>query len=179
MKLDLRSDPIWTIPNLLTVMRILLLIPIFIFLIRGERLWVFFLGCLAVGTDLLDGWVARKLKQFSDLGRILDPVFDKIGVLSVVLYMVISPRYGFPLWFFVFMVVREIAVLILGLLLLKKNAKVSESNRAGKWSAFITGAVVLLYILGWQPYAVMLLWVAFILTLYSSYTYLNVFLQKS
>ncbi len=179
MKSDLKNGRVFTLPNLVTVARFLLLIPIFVFLARGERTAVFFLGFLGVCMDLLDGFLARRLNQFSELGRIMDPVFDKIAVLSVVLYMVFSPMYRFPLWFFLFLLVRELAVLVFGLLLLKKTSKVSESNRAGKWSAFITGTVVLLYILGWQPYGIIMLWIAFVLTLYSSFTYLNAYLRTS
>lgn len=178
-KNNLKNDPVWTVPNLLTLMRFFLMIPIFICLVRGERYWVFFWGFLAVCTDLLDGWAARKLNQFSELGRILDPVFDKIGVLSVILYMTFSARYHFPLWFTLFMLARETAVLVFGFILLKKNAKVSESNRAGKWSAYITASAVLLFILGWQPYAKIVLWIAFSLTLYSTWAYFKIFLEKS
>lgn len=178
-KIDRKKDPVWTVPNLLTFMRFFLMIPIFICLVRGERVWVFFWGFLAVCTDLLDGWAARKLNQFSELGRILDPVFDKIGVLSVILYMTFSARYQFPLWFTLFMLARETAILVFGFILLKKNARVSESNRAGKWSAYITASAVLLFILGWQPYAKIALWIAFVLTLYSTWTYFKIFFEKS
>jgi len=179
MKPNSKNDRVWTLPNLVTVTRFLLLIPIFVFLTRGERMAVFLLCFLGVCMDLLDGFLARRLNQFSELGRIMDPVFDKIAILSVLLYMVFSPVYRFPLWFFLFMLVRELTVLVFGLLLLKKTARVSESNRAGKWSAFITGSVVMLYVLGWQPYGIVMLWIAFVLTLYSSFSYLNVYLRKS
>jgi CDP-diacylglycerol--glycerol-3-phosphate 3-phosphatidyltransferase len=170
---------VWTVPNLLTVTRLVLVVPIIVSLARGSRAWAFSWGFLAIGTDLLDGWFARRFKQFSELGRILDPIVDKIGALSVALFLVLSPLYDFPLWFFCFMLARESAILVLGFLLFKKRARVSESNRAGKWSAWVTGVAVLLYILGWQPYGIILLWMAFGLTLFSSYTYLRVFLQKS
>ncbi len=173
------KDSILTVPNMLTAARLVLIIPILLCLAHGARAWAFFWGALAIATDLLDGWFARRLGQFSELGRLFDPVVDKIGALSVMLFLAVSPRYDFPLWFLCFMAARESAVLILGLFLFRKQAKVSESNRAGKWSAWTTGVAVLLYILDWQPYGAVLLWTAFGLTLLSSYTYLRVFLQKS
>jgi CDP-diacylglycerol--glycerol-3-phosphate 3-phosphatidyltransferase len=179
LKASIPNDSVVTIPNLLTIARLVLVIPIIISLAHGSRAWAFFWGFLAIGTDLLDGWFARRFKQFSELGRILDPIVDKIGALSVVLFLVLSPLYDFPLWFFCFMLARESAVLIMGFILYKRRARVSESNRAGKWSAWVTSVAVLLYILNWQPYGAVLLWTAFVLTLFSSYTYLRVFLRKS
>jgi CDP-diacylglycerol--glycerol-3-phosphate 3-phosphatidyltransferase len=194
MKKDLRREPVLkdvakqgsvlkdsalTVPNMLTAARLVLIVPILLCLAHGARAWAFFWGALAIATDLLDGWFARRLGQFSELGRLFDPVVDKIGALSVMLFLVLSPRYDFPLWFLCFMAARESAILILGFFLFRKQAKVSESNRAGKWSAWITGVAVLLYILDWQPCGNILLWTAFGLTILSSYTYLRVFLQKS
>jgi len=169
---------IWTIPNALTAARLFVLVPIFICLVREERVWAAFWCALGACTDLLDGFIARRLNQASDLGRLLDPVVDKVAVLSVVLFLTFSPAYGFPLWFLVFLLARETAVVALGFILLRKSAKVSESNRSGKWSAFTTGIAVILVILGWQPYARIAIWIAFGLTLFSSFIYLRVYLNR-
>ena len=74
---------IWTIPNILSVCRLLMLIPIFICLVRVQRGWAVFWMGLGVLTDFLDGYIARHYNQRSDLGRIMDPVIDKVNVLSV------------------------------------------------------------------------------------------------
>lgn len=164
-----------TIPNLMTLMRLLLLIPIFYCLAHQMRWWVLVWGSIGILTDLLDGWVARKLHQASNLGRLMDPVVDKINVISVTFYMAISPFYDFPVWYFLFIVVRELLVMAGGLFIVRKRKTVLESNILGKRSAFFTGVTVILYILNWQPYAWILLWVSFGLTLISTWQYLKIF----
>ena len=174
----LKHDRIWTVPNLLTVLRLCFVVPLVLCLEQGERLWAGFWGFLAVGTDLLDGLIARWLNQKSEIGRLLDPVVDKLGALAVFAYLALSNRYDFPLWFFLFMLGREAAVLAFGLVLVRTSAKVTESNKPGKWSAFTVGTAGLFYVLGWQPFGVVFLWIGFALTLYSTIVYFSLFLKK-
>ncbi len=105
-----------TIPNVLSVLRILLA-PVFFGLVAYGNMvwafWVFFVGGL---TDGLDGFFARILNQRSDLGIILDPVADKVFLSSSALALGI---YGIiPRWVVILFVARD-AVLISGVLLLK------------------------------------------------------------
>jgi cardiolipin synthase (CMP-forming) len=173
-----KKDRIWTIPNALTFLRLALLVPILIFLSRGQRLPAVALILLGLASDFLDGVIARRFDQSSDLGRLMDPVVDKVNILAVGLLMILSPRYNFPLWYFLFLLVRELAVLLCGLIVVRKRKIVLESNRPGKNSAFFTGVCVFLYILGWEPFALISLWIAFGLALYSTWTYLQVFLKQ-
>lgn len=172
------KNRILTLPNIMTVMRLLLLLPIFWCLARQLRLWALFWGAIGIGTDLLDGWAARKFDQASDLGRLLDPVVDKINVLAVTIYMVLSPYYGFPLWYFVVIVIRELAVMTGGWVVVKKRCRILESNVWGKRSAFFTGSMVILFILDWQPWAWILLWISLALTLISTVMYAKVFFKQ-
>lgn len=171
-------DRVWTVPNVLSLMRLFLLIPIIVCLAHERRIWALFLMIFGVATDFLDGYIARRWKQFSDFGRILDPAIDKINVVVVSLFMVISPAYHFPLWFFVFILIRETVVMFCSLLTFRKTKIVIESNRPGKNSAFATGMVVLLFMMGLQPYGWIILWIALGLTLYSTTVYFFVFVQR-
>ncbi len=170
---------VFTIPNLMTLTRLILLIPIIWCLARTLRWCAFSWAILGIMTDLLDGWVARRLNQASDLGRMMDPVVDKINVLSVTLFMALSPDYDFPLWFFIFMAVRECLVLAGGLIILRQKKSVPESGKPGKWSAFVTGLMILVFMVDIQPAALILLWISLGLTLYSSYYYGRVFIKES
>ena len=68
----------WTVPNLLSVIRILL-IPVFAVLFYdGEYLWAVFVLFLSGLSDFLDGKIARRFNQVSALGKVLDPVADKL-----------------------------------------------------------------------------------------------------
>ena len=105
-----------TIPNLLSVIRILLA-PVFFGLVAYRHMtwafWVFFVGGL---TDGLDGFLARVLNQRSELGTILDPVADKVFLSLSSLTLGI---YGIvPRWVVILFVARDI-VLISGVILLK------------------------------------------------------------
>jgi cardiolipin synthase (CMP-forming) len=173
-----KKSRIWTVPNMLSFFRLACLVPILIFLTGGQRISALVFIFLGFASDFLDGWIARRFDQGSDLGRMMDPLIDKLNILSVGLLLVLSPLYHFPLWYFLFLVLRELSVLIGGLTVIRKQKIVLEANIAGKRSAFFTGVCILLYILGWQPYASIMLWIAFVLALYSTYTYLVVFLKQ-
>jgi len=169
---------IGTVPNVLSFFRLLLLVPIMVSLVHGQRLWALLWMLIGLATDWLDGIIARRWDQRSDLGRILDPVIDKVDVLVVCFYLVISPRYFFPLWYFLFLLIRELILTMCSLLVIRKKRMVMESNRQGKNSAFANGVVVIFFVLGLEPYSHMILWVAFALTLYSSWVYLRLFLRQ-
>jgi CDP-diacylglycerol--glycerol-3-phosphate 3-phosphatidyltransferase len=166
---------VWTIPNLLSLLRLVFLVPILLYMAEGRRFAALVFIALGATTDFIDGWVARRFHQTSDLGRMMDPLIDKINILSAGLLMVLSPLYHFPLWYFVFLVVRELSVLAFGLWVVRKNGIVLEANRAGKNSSFFTGLCVLLFILDWRPWAYLALWLAIGLTLVSTWSYWRAF----
>ena len=76
---------IWTVPNIISVVR-LAGVPLFLWLVLGPEADAIALVVLMVAgfTDFLDGWLARRLNQFSKLGEILDPVADRLYILAVV-----------------------------------------------------------------------------------------------
>jgi cardiolipin synthase len=170
---------VWTVPNLLTLCRFLLLFPILWSMSEARPVLLCVFVFFAILTDSLDGYFARRLNQKSEFGKILDPVVDKVNVLAVIIFMLISKQYEFPLWFFLFFSIRELAVLLCGLFIVVKHKPVMESNRSGKYSAFVTGVAVFLFALKFQPFGWILLWTALALTLYSSGEYLRRFLENA
>ena len=76
---------VWTVPNIVSMVR-LAGVPLFLWLVLGPQLDGLALVVLMVAgiTDFLDGWLARRLDQFSPLGEILDPVADRLYILAVV-----------------------------------------------------------------------------------------------
>jgi CDP-diacylglycerol--glycerol-3-phosphate 3-phosphatidyltransferase len=173
-----RENRIWTVPNALSLLRLFILIPILVFLAQEEPIWALFFMILGVATDFLDGYIARKFDQRSNLGRIADPVIDKINVLTVSLFLVLSKAYFFPMWYFLFLLIRELLVMLAGLWVIRGRQIVIESNRAGKNSAFANGMVVILYVFKIHSIAEIGIWIAFILTLISSWSYFRVFLRQ-
>ena len=76
-----------SIPNILTLLRIAIIPIILVLLINGssqiEVFWAFMLFVISALTDFFDGWLARKLKQESDFGRLFDPIADKMLIIAV------------------------------------------------------------------------------------------------
>jgi len=93
-------------------------------------------------TDLLDGFLARKFNQVSELGKIIDPLADKICVITISVIFVIQGRL--PLWFVSILIIRELLILIFGLYLKKKKKLVLMSNYPGKIAVFTIGIILLI-----------------------------------
>ena len=130
----------WNISNLLSLFRLILAVPISIALILEHQVIAFFLGILAFVSDYLDGYFARKLNQETEIGKIIDPLADKIVVISVVLVLFLQEK--FPLWVGLAIILRDILILFGGILLKKKIGYVLPSNFAGK----LTVTVIAVYI---------------------------------
>ncbi len=105
------AQDIWNIPNLLTMARIVMIPFFLVFLERGTPIanfWAAILYTLAALTDMLDGFLARKLNVVSVLGKFLDPLADKLIVMAGLVWMV--PMGRVPAWVVVFLLAREISV---------------------------------------------------------------------
>ncbi len=85
-----RKKALWTVPNVLTIFR-LLLIPVFWVLMLGFKMdyWALAVFVLATLTDVLDGYLARHYHQVTDFGKLMDPLADKLMVLSVMATLLI------------------------------------------------------------------------------------------
>ena len=111
------SRRVATVPNLLSFLRILL-IPVFVALIahRGtEGAGLLLLGAV-VATDWVDGTIARRTGQVSELGKILDPVADRLALAAALVVLV--ARHAFPLWAALLVLVRDGLILVAGAILM-------------------------------------------------------------
>ncbi len=172
--------------NLLSISRIFLLPPIFWALSqntpRGNG-WALFLMALAVLTDFFDGLLARHLGQVSDLGKVLDPVADKICLISVGLFLCSPSRVNpLPLWFFVLLIARDVAVVGLGYYLYRRVKIITTSNIWGKTTSGVLATMLIIYTLqfqhnppslSWLPSRIdqFILWLAFSFIVVSTLTY--------
>ncbi|MCU1553801.1 MAG: CDP-diacylglycerol--glycerol-3-phosphate 3-phosphatidyltransferase [Arthrobacter sp.] len=88
---QIHHDTVFTIPNVLTVVRFLG-VPFFIWLVLGPREYGYGALVLAVmaGTDWVDGYIARRFNQMSRLGRIMDPIADRLALIAVAVALVIA-----------------------------------------------------------------------------------------
>lgn len=92
-----RTNRVWTLPNLLSMLR-LAGVPVFLWLVLGPEAdgWALALLMVSGITDFLDGWLARRLGQTSVIGQVLDPVADRLYILAVVVALAL--REVIPWW---------------------------------------------------------------------------------
>lgn len=146
-----------TIPNILTSLRIIL-IPFYIFFLTIEepssRLIAIIIFTVAALSDLLDGYLARKLSQDSKLGRFLDPLADKFLVIST-LFVFFYLDNQIPLWMVLVIIARDLLVTIMRYLAIKKGVEVRTSKLAKVKTGFqMTGIILILLVFFVRSYRV-------------------------
>jgi len=127
------------LPNFLTLLRIIL-VPVFItFLWYNMPLFALITFTIAGLTDAIDGYLARKYNQETQLGKILDPIADKTLLISAFVFIFNSDlSIKFPFWFILFAISRDIYILVGSFLiyLIKGSLKVKPSF-FGKMTTFL------------------------------------------
>lgn len=125
------------IPNMLTTFRILL-IPVFILIFFSNSpsalIYSLVIFLLAGATDILDGYIARKYNQVTKYGVVLDPLADKLMLLTVLFCL--SLKTLIPSWIFIIVAIKEISMIVSGILLYKKDT-IIPSNIFGKASTVL------------------------------------------
>ncbi len=131
--------------NLLTLARLLMLPAAIHYLRQPDGRWRA-LGVfgIAMATDVLDGPVARMRQEVSPLGKVLDPIADKlmINITAVAL----SQARGFPWWATSLLVLRDVAILVGGLLMYRRRAEISVAHPAGKATTLALAVAMVLYL---------------------------------
>lgn len=128
-------DRIWTVPNVITFVRLACL-PLFLWLLFGreDRAYAAWLLAFLGTTDFLDGYIARRFHQVSNLGKILDPVADRL--IFIVGGGAILIDGSVPTWFAVTVLVRELLVSGATLVLAAMGARRIDVTWFGKAGTF-------------------------------------------
>lgn len=142
------TSPIWTISNLLSILRVFLVLPIGTLLSSdppGSRTLI--VGCiiLAIATDFLDGMLARRFHQVSEVGKVLDPLADKLAVGIIVLILVQLGKI--PLWFALAVIARDVSIVLGGMYVRKKKGILLQSNQPGKWAVTAVALLILVAVI--------------------------------
>ena len=178
MKIDWRE--IRSVPNMLTLLRLVLLPFIYLSLRRGTDAGdVAAIGLIlvAIFTDSLDGYVAHRFNQATNLGRILDPLVDKLAIGCGIIFLILTR--DFPLWAGLLIVGRDIIIMILALPMMKSHAEVPPSTLIGKATVIALAGMLLFHIMDLQPHAAISTGVAVALVLLSGFTYFLRYMRMS
>ena len=121
-----------TIPNWLCFLRIAL-IPVFsVMFIKGQYVAAFITMIIAAVTDLFDGKIARKYNMVSNLGKILDPIADKLSQMAIVIILIVKFWDGMLRYILFLFIVKELLMLAGGALLLSKGLRPTAAEMWGK-----------------------------------------------
>lgn len=148
MKINFKE--IYLAPNLISLFRLLLFIPTqYVFSsLNDSQYFEFYLISIifiAFASDLLDGFIARKLNIITEFGKIIDPLSDKVLVLQYVLNLLLLNNL--PLLYVVIVFTRDILIFLGGIYLSQRLNKVLPSNLLGKAAVFSIGVTIILSIL--------------------------------
>ena len=182
-RLQTRQDRIMTIANAISFSRIILAIPLVLLfedISKGESgklWWAFGLIIIIVLTDFLDGYVARKAEETTNFGKLIDPVADKVCMMVVMIYLIISYKLPF-LILFITLAIRDIFLIIIGVYLMFSQEEVFQSNRSGKWFMGIT-TLMMTFFLFQEPLGIpgYILWIFYLISMllfaFSTFEYIR------
>lgn len=149
-------DGACTVPNFMSLVRILL-IPVFaVLFLKGYIWWALLVLAISGISDFLDGKIARKFNQVSNLGKMLDPIADKLTVfaLAIVLFFKFKSAQSAAMqafaWVFLLFIAKEIIMLLGGLVIISKGARPAPAAIYGKVATFAFYLVMIL-IIGFGP----------------------------
>ncbi|MFQ5568485.1 MAG: CDP-alcohol phosphatidyltransferase family protein [Rhodothermales bacterium] len=178
----------WTVANMLSLFRGVLVIPITYLILKGATLlegamgtWLFGLMAFAILTDWLDGQLARWSHTVSDWGKVLDPLADKFAAVAVTLALVLRPEEvgpQLPLWFLALVVARDTAIVLGCVLVTRRTGLVLMSIWWGKVAVTALAITVLAALMDLDdtPFQV-LIWITTALMLYAFVLYLVRFVR--
>jgi len=150
---------IYYLPNILTLFRILLT-PLFIYILFWGGVngypWALAIFITAGITDIIDGYLARRLKVESSFGKMLDPAADKILILSAFISFVTMDLIY--LWMVIIIILRDVLITAIRYLLEKRGMSMATSNIAkAKTGVQVASVIVILCYLSLKSYQVYLI----------------------
>ncbi|MBS3939435.1 MAG: CDP-alcohol phosphatidyltransferase family protein [Actinobacteria bacterium] len=128
------SRRVLTVPNLISFARLAILPVVYLDLTSGRLLRAFVLLVVFTASDWFDGYFARRLDQVTELGKLLDPISDRVLFVVVGVAYVVSGLL--PLWVVLALIARDVLVAGAGLVLLTRGAKPPDVTRLGKTATF-------------------------------------------
>jgi CDP-diacylglycerol--glycerol-3-phosphate 3-phosphatidyltransferase len=175
------GNPLVNIPTIITVSRIIIILP-FILIAPENPFWGAILFSIAAITDYFDGYLARKTRQVTKFGILLDPIADKLLVISALILFVDMELI--PAWIAIVIIAREFMVTGLRIVALTKEIVIpAEMGGKIKVTAQIASIITLLVdktfiAIDFYGMGILLLWIAMILGLVSGFQYFILFWKR-
>lgn len=172
----------FTLSNILSLSRIVLLIPLLYVLLATtwphKRLDAIILIMLGMITDFLDGYFARKFDEVSELGKIIDPLADKICVGVIVIVLVAMG--DIPVWYMDIVIARDLLIFFGGLYVRHRKGIILASMMSGKVAVVFIALTLVFALLGnpmFAPAVTTFLWISIVTMAVSVFVYGKRFIE--
>ncbi len=172
----------FNIPNMLSFVRIIIIIPFILYFLKDEYFLAALILVISGLSDMFDGIIARKLNKITKLGKIIDPVADKLTLTAVVFCMGIKFPEIIP--FVIILILKDMSMLLGGSFLLKKGIDPPSAKWYGKLSTvfFYISVIIIVGLKAiWginnPMLSVSLLTITAVLMLFALFNYFGIFLK--
>ena len=140
------KEEFFTIPNMLSILRILLIpVIVYYYVVKQDNIAAFVVVILSTLTDIVDGFIARTFNMITDFGKFIDPVADKATQLTV--FICLITRFKLMVIPFVVLLFKELSSLVLRFIVYKKTEIVDGAKWHGKAATGVVIATIILHLL--------------------------------
>jgi CDP-diacylglycerol--glycerol-3-phosphate 3-phosphatidyltransferase len=172
----MKNEEIFTLSNIISFIRILFAAPIYYYISIHENMIALLFILLAVLTDTLDGYFARKWNQITTLGKIIDPLADKACTIAG--FLALSFYHDLPLWVTLAIIVRDLIILFASAIIISSKKIVMASNIPGKITVLIITFLGVVYLTDIEILKMPITILAGVSILYSFINYSVVFFKR-
>jgi CDP-diacylglycerol--glycerol-3-phosphate 3-phosphatidyltransferase len=172
----MKKEEIFTLSNIISFLRFLFAAPVYYYISIHENMIAFLFILLAVLTDTLDGYFARKWNQITTLGKIIDPLADKACTIAG--FLALSFYDDLPLWVTIAIIARDILIVLASAIIISSKKLVMASNIPGKITVLTITFLGIVYLFDIEILKLPLTILAGISILYSFINYSVVFFKR-
>lgn len=172
----MKKEEIFTLSNIISFLRILFAAPIYYYISIHENMIAMGFIFLAVLTDTLDGYFARRWNQITNLGKIIDPLADKACTIAG--FLALSLYQDLPIWVTFAIIARDLMILAASAVIISSKKLVMASNIPGKITVLVITLLGLVYLLNIEIMKFPLIILAGIAIMYSFINYSIIFFKR-